>query len=597
MSIRLGALTLVVAAVLMPARAEAHALLSSTDPAADEVVETAPSSVTVTFSEPVELAFGALRVHDTEAKRVDSGEATHPEGQADAVTVALQPGLPDGTYTVTYRVISSDSHPIDGAFVFHVGAPGERPEGIGEVLLSGEGGSGTLEQYLGGINRWLLFASILVLAGGFLFLVLAWARSDRGPATSVVDTAFTKRWRMLMVGAWAATVFATILGFVLQGAVAADVGLVGALSPEIGGDLLDTRFGAVTIIRMAVLALLGVGWMVATRARADRAVWPLHRGSTVGAAEVTRSVIAMPRWATVGSIALLIVLAATPGLSGHAGSTSPVWLNVSADALHVLAASLWMGGLVTLVVVAFRACQSVSTEDRVATLGPVVARFSDLALIGVGVLVLTGAYRTWVEVQAWRAFVDAPYGLVLLTKIGIFVPIVFMGAINSRVLKPRIAKAIASDTGDDKPLLSLRRVVRAEIALGAIVVALTALLVNLPPAKTEAGVSGPFVTEVALGEDSLDVIIDPNEVGENIVHLTATSPDGSPAPIQGMKVRFRMPAEGIGPIEATGRELAPGHFVVQGHQLTAPGDWVISVEARIDKFTNANAEFEVNVNG
>lgn len=585
--------------VLLPTPAQAHALLSSTDPVADQVLETAPDSVTVTFSEPVELAFGALRVHDTDADRVDEGEATHAGGKAEAVTVALQPDLPDGTYTVTYRVISSDSHPIDGAFVFHIGRPGERPEGIGELLLSGDGGSGALEQYLFGVMRWVHFAALFALIGGFFFVWLVWSRSTGGPGSNEVDGEFVSRWRKLMVAAWWGAILATFFGFFLQGASAADVGLVKAFSPGIAGDLLGTRFGMVALLRLATLCVLAGGWVALSRAGSDRGRWPLRHASTVGAFEPPGLFggLSMPGWVTVAAAILLLVVAGTPGLSGHAGATSPVWLNVPADALHLLAGAIWMGGLVVLIAIGYRAVSSVAAESRVKILGPVVSRFSDVALAAVVVLVITGVYRTWIEVQAWRAFVDAPYGLVLLTKIGVFIPLLVMGAVNNRALKPRIEKAVAAENDGDRPLTTLRKVVRTEVALGAVVIALTALLVNLPPAKTEAGVSGPFIADVAMGTDTLNVIIDPNRVGENIIHLTATTPEGTPVEIKGMKVRFRMPAEDIGPIVATGRKLAPGHFVVQGHQLTIPGDWTLSIEARIDKFTNTTAEVKVTVNG
>jgi len=581
------------AAMLWPSPANAHALLSSTDPQSDQVVGESPERVTATFSEPVEIAFGALRVHDTNAERVDSGEATHPDGDSEAVTVELESDLPEGTYTVTYRVISSDAHPIEGAFVFHVGRAGVRAEGIGETLLSGEGGSGTLEQVLYGVFRWGLFSALIVLGGAFFFLILVWNRSHQKQRDEAVDRAFIERWRKLVVWAWWVAVVATGGGFILQGAVAADLSISGALSPSVAGELLQTRYGLVAAIRFGILVLLGAAWIIVSRSEAHRAIWPLRQGSTVGAAAAE---MPLPRWLTLGGIVLFGVLAATPGLSGHAGATDPVWLNVPTDALHVIAASIWIGGLVTLVWAAFRAYSPIESGPSAEVLGPVVSRFSDVAMVAVAVLVATGVYRTWVEVQAWRAFVEAPYGWVLLTKVGVFLPLLAMGAVNNRVLKPRIKNAVDSPDSDGSGMNTMRKVVRVEIALGVVVLALTALLVNLPPAKVEAGVSGPFIADVALGSDNLNVLIDPNEAGENIIHLTATTPQGTPAKIKGMRVRFRMPEEGIGPLIARGNELAPGHFAVQGRELSIPGTWILAVEARIDKFTNTHAEVEVDVN-
>jgi copper transport protein len=591
-----GLLTFVVVALALcapAAPAHAHAVLQETQPVSDAIVEVSPERASVTFNEAVEIAFGALRVYDTDGERVDSGDSSHSSGDHRTVAVSLEPDLPDGTYTVTYRVISGDGHPVEAAFVFHVGRPGERPQGIGETLLSGGGGSGPIEQALYGVARWVLFAGIALLVGAFSFLVFVWARSrsllERDHET---DQRFVTRWRRLAVAGWWTTLGATLAGFVLQGAVAADVSAWRALSPSVGLELLETRYGGVALVRLVVLVVLAGVWAAGTRTSTARSLWPLRRTSTAGAEAAASSI---PVWASAASACLLALLAATPGLSGHAGATDPVWLNIPVDTLHVAFAGVWIGGLVILVWGAYRAAPT-EASARLRTLAPVVSRFSDIALVSVGILVATGAYRTWVEVQALRAFVDAPYGWVLLTKLGVFLPLLALGAINNRVLKPRVDRAVSADADGDSALRTLHRVTSAEIALGVVVLAVTALLVNLSPARVEAGISGPFVAEVALGANDLEIVVDPNEIGENLVHLTVTTPAGAPAEIQAMKVRFVMPEQDIGPLTGAGKELGPGHFVVQGNQLSVAGEWILEIEARIDKFTNEQARARVTVN-
>ena len=176
-------------------------------------------------------------------------------------------------------------------------------------------------------------------------------------------------------------------------------------------------------------------------------------------------------------------------------------------------------------------------------------------------------------------------------------PLLAMGAINNKILKPRIDRAMTAPDEGQSGLKTLKRVVGAEIVLGVVVLALTALLVNLPPARVAAGVSGPFVEDVALGSNNLNVVVDPNRIGENFVHLTVSTPAGGPVEIQAMKVRFSMPEQEIGPLIGKGKRLGPGHFVVQGRQLSLAGEWLLEIEARIDKFTNENAEVKVTVNG
>ena len=121
----------VVGSVLTASPASAHAIVERTDPGIDQVVDRSPPSVSMWFNEPVEIAFGSMRVFDTTGRRVDVGTAEHVPGDAASVRVALQPRLVDGTYTVAWRVVSADGHPIQEAFVFHVGAPGPNPRGSG----------------------------------------------------------------------------------------------------------------------------------------------------------------------------------------------------------------------------------------------------------------------------------------------------------------------------------------------------------------------------------------------------------------------------------------------------------------------------------
>ena len=93
------------------------------------MAERAPGQVVLRFSEPVEIAFGAVRVFDADGAQVQQGEPFHPRGRDDEVAIRLRDGVADGGYTVTYRVVSADSHPVSGGFVFSVGKRGGRAVG------------------------------------------------------------------------------------------------------------------------------------------------------------------------------------------------------------------------------------------------------------------------------------------------------------------------------------------------------------------------------------------------------------------------------------------------------------------------------------
>ncbi|MEA2446665.1 MAG: copper transport protein, partial [Actinomycetota bacterium] len=460
----------------------AHAIVESTEPAIDETVDVSPERVVMRFNEPVEVSFGGIRVFDTTGDRVDQGETDHLPDRADEIAVDLQPDLADGTYTVAWRVVSADGHPISEAFVFHVGAPGAHPEGIASRVLNGDDATKVAVGIFTGV-RWLNFLALLVLAGGAIFLAAVWTRVEE-TSTQRAATEFSRRLGQMLVVAWWVLVVTTFASLVLQGAVAGGLPLGRAASPAVIRQVLETRFGIVALAKLGLLLVAAVFWRLS-----GRPVLAVLRPQSAGAAAAH----APDRGSLVTGVLLAVGLLATPGLAGHAGTTSPVALNLGSDILHLVAAATWIGGLIVLVGAAFPAVKSLSEPEKVKVLAPVVARFSDLAMIAVAVIVVTGTYRTWTEVGAWRAFTAAPYGWVLLAKLGVFLPLLALGAINNRWTKPRMERA--SDPGGDRAghaLGLLKRLVSVEVVLAVVVLGLTAFLVNLPPARVAAGVTGPF---------------------------------------------------------------------------------------------------------
>lgn len=572
--------------------AHAHAVLTETTPRFGAVVDGQPDRVVATFNEPVEVNFGALRVFDSNGERVDDDDSGHLEGEPESIAVTLMADLPEDTYTVTYRALSADSHPVDGAFVFHIGAPGTQPEGIGEQLLEGGGGSGPVEQTLFGLARAANFAGLLLLAGAIFFALAIWQRrgspEQRPPE---VERVFGRRWRRVVVASWWTTLVASAAMFVLQGAVAADLPLLEALSPGLLGDVAGTRFGIATGFRLALLVVAAGAWWTARRS-ASVAPGVMGRASSpsVGAASVLPP---LPTAVTVSIGVLLLALLASPGLGGHAASTSPVLLSVPADVIHMAGVAAWLGGLVVLLGVAYPASATGDGEARAGLLAPLVRRFSSVAFVAVALIVVTGTIRAWLELDALSALWEGNYGRVLLTKVGVFLPLVALGFVNKRT----VARGLEGASGGGG-LARVRRLIGVEIALATVVLALTAWLVGLSPASgamPPPGEGGPYEATLEFGEARLDVLIDPAELGANTVHLTARNDDGSPLEVRSMAVDFTLEARDVGPLTAKGKELSPGHYVVEGNQLSLPGEWTIAVRGRVDKFTQVDAETKIDI--
>jgi copper transport protein len=568
------------------APASAHAIVHSTSPKGGATVAEPPDQVVMRFNEPVEIAFGAIRVFDGAGRRVDDGVAHYLPGEPDAVAVALRRSLADGTYTVSWRVISADSHPIEEAFVFHVGRPGPQPEGVVDEL-AGEAGARPFTAVVFGATRWLGFASLLVLLGAVLFRAAVWDRGRPDLRSSQVEEAFARRWRRIIVVAWATLVVTTAASIALQAAVASNLPLVQALSPAVLGDVLGTRFGQVAVARLGLLLLAAAVVMAASPRLA-----PGRAAMSVGAAALPP-----PRTRLATALAWLVVaaLAVTPGLAGHAGTVQPVVANLAADAVHVLAGAVWAGGLVLLIAAVFPATVQLPSVERVRVVAPVVARFSNLAMIAVGVLVLTGVYRGWVEVRAFSALIDDTYGLTLLSKLAAFVPLLALGAVNNRWLKPRLQRVV-DGSPDARALSLLKRTVTAEVGLIVAVLGITAVLVTLPPARISMAEDvGPFAQHIMLGEQAVELTVEPNRVGQNTITMMVPDHHGHGAAFEALEIRFTMPERGIGPLVVDATATAPDHYVVNGHQLSVPGMWELRIVGQVDRFTDVSATVPLHV--
>ena len=116
MSLAVGAAALVVAA-----RAQAHAFLDHASPAVGSSVPTAPTVVTLWFTQDLEPAFSNVTVTNEAGQRVDLGNTRIPPGSLAELQIGLKP-LPPGTYLVSWRVVSVDTHPTEGTFTFEVGS-------------------------------------------------------------------------------------------------------------------------------------------------------------------------------------------------------------------------------------------------------------------------------------------------------------------------------------------------------------------------------------------------------------------------------------------------------------------------------------------
>jgi copper transport protein len=527
-----------VALALLPASASAHALLKSTTPERSARVDAVPAQVSLRFSEAVEAEFGAVRVFDSQGREVQSGAAFHPGGRGAEVAVRLRSGLPDDGYTVTYRVISADSHPVSGGFVFVVGDAAAPSTTVDELLDDTEAGRVTGTAF-GGV-RAVQFGAIALGIGTLIFLLLCWRPEE---TTAEAAAAFARRIRVLLVTAAVAGVLSALAALVLQGAVAGGTSFWDALSADVLRDVLGTRFGLFWGIGAVV-------WIVTL-------VWR----------------------PAVFALALL------PALGGHTSVQSPVALLLPANVLHVLAMAAWLGGIVVLVLALRTATSRIPVEDRPRLLGAVVGRFSRLAGVAIAVVLATGIVQSIVEVRTFPNLVDTAFGRAVLIKIVLLAGIIALGALNRRRHLPRIAESGAA----------LRRALRAELALGLAAIAVTGALAGYAPSIAES--SGPYSTDATVGPARMEMTVDPARVGPNEMHvyLFDRASGRQYDATKELTVTAELPEKRIEPITLDPTKAGPGHYVVSGAAFGVAGDWTVEVAARVSDFDEYRAEVEVPI--
>jgi copper transport protein len=395
--------------LVIPSAASAHAYLIRTSPAASGVLNAAPRTVSLTYDEAVEPRFAIISVTNVDGHQETTGPVRRSASDPDTLVVPLHPGLPEGWYLIYWRAISVDGHPVQGAFTYAVGPdPGPAPK----FAVPSISGGATAPNLL--ISRWVMLLSVMVAIGLFAFRFLV-ARVAPRRVEGV-------RLRALSV----AFVVASVVGLVaipvyLDFAIASDslrsVFDLGALVPL----FRVTAFGRGYVDMMLCFALFCVAaWVALYVDHSDRAPRSL--------AELL---------AQTGAVLAAVATLAIPGVTGHAGQTSPRGLSVAVDWLHLIAGSLWLGGLVGLLVL----WATVSAGRRVAALAVVVPRFSALALGSVSLLLTTGTIATIDHMPALDALWDTGYGVAILVKVAILLAAMALASGNLLRTRPRLVAA------------------------------------------------------------------------------------------------------------------------------------------------------------
>jgi copper transport protein len=485
-----SALLAMVCVLLLAAPGSAHAELVQTTPTNGQRLDTAPAQVTLVFSESVNLLDGGISLLNSDGVTVSTPD---PTVDGHTVTWPMPRHLRNGPYVVTWRVISADGHPVEGAFSFGVGAAARAVPG---AVTAAQSTAQTAPWQVVGV-RLVGYLAFAVVAGVVAFLV--WCAPDK--ATNHELQRLT-RWA-LSVG-----LVATLVGILVQGPYTVGVSMGRLLEPHLVATTMRTPWGIAMAWRFAMLLML------------TALIWRLYALSE-------RTI----RWVA----AFLVVLAAAAIAAAGHGDASGSPLDLGIVTLHVLTAGIWVGGLVVLVVLG-------RTVERRA-----VRQFSVLAMTSVVVLVATGILNSLRNLHSFDQLFLTRYGLLLFGKVLLVAATLAAAAVSRAwVRRDRLPRgSVRLEAGLTVAVLTVTAFL--SMTSPPPQVAATTTAGDNPADANPASANG--LALMSLGhEGSAGMGIIPATTSGSRLHLLLTDLDGQPLRATDVELKVSNPARNVGGI-------------------------------------------------
>jgi copper transport protein len=450
---------LVVAALPALASARLHLALQSSTPAQGDTVRTSLREIKLVFTQAVEPRYTSVTLHDNAGQPLELGTlAPVGEGKTREFEYRMPTPVVSGAFVVRWKTAGADGHVVSGSFDFMVDVPNAVTIAPAVNTAADPHPPEHAEHHIPDtqieplyqpdsvpwiLTRWLNFIGLVLMVGAvaFRFMVLE-RRTDLlgGDVTFAVDRAT----RNVAFGA-------AILALAANGA---------RLWLQSGSLHGTERMWDPGLLRALILE---TGWGKA---------WLAQTVATIGYAVAVRIRTEQPLESWIAALVLAIGAASTPAFAGHAAAVEQMAIvPIMNDAVHLVAASTWLGTLAVLLLAAVPAVVRTSHQpfSDVATL---VRTFSPIALFAAAVAIFTGTVSAFVHIKAISELWTTPYGKTLSIKLLIVLLTATTGAYNWRVVSPRL--------GSEGGTLHIRRSAFAEIVIAAAIIAVTAVLVALP---------------------------------------------------------------------------------------------------------------------
>jgi copper transport protein len=430
--------------------AHPHVGVQGTAPAAGDTLDAGPAELRIRFTGRVEAALTVLTLGRDGTHLAAGGRMVEGSEGREYLLVLAAP-LEPGTYTVQWRTAGADGHPLQGSWSFVVrgpasdsaaALPADPSPGPAAPPPAAPEAAPDVGDPVAVAVRWAWLLSLMGIVGAVAFRFAVLGRLERDPALAAVARRGEAALWFVALAAAALSVLSLLGRLWLQ---AAALGGSAWDGDRLRTLLAQTSWGLAWTLQAIATVAFFVGLMVAR----------LPYGRAAG-------------WLGAGVAAIL--LSTVPALSGHAAASGSA-LAIVSDAVHVLGGGVWLGSLAALLAVGIPAALT-SRDAPGPAVAALVAAFSPLALAGAATVAVTGVVNALFQLGAVSDLWATPYGRALLLKLALLAAVAALGWHHWRRAGPRLGTAEA--------VPPLRRSIRAEVALGALVLLVTAVLVALP---------------------------------------------------------------------------------------------------------------------
>ncbi|MCO7124351.1 copper resistance protein CopC [Sporolactobacillus shoreicorticis] len=442
---KIGIFTAIILFSLLFAKfTSAHAYVIKSDPAQNQQASADLKTVSIQFSEGIQPNFFSLQLVDETGSRIDTNQARIDKKNPAVLENNVKGKLSTGYYRIKWKAISADGHAVHGTIAFKVGQPvNDRADAQNDKNGSTAPGVDQL------IIRWLLYVGLSVYFGPLVFVRFLYPvyRPLLYKRKSVKAVLWISA-GILLLGA--------LLSLPLQVTINAGVNWLHAFNGDsLYGTLFTTSFGVLWFFAVAALlaSIAALYWLMRTRAEKT----------------ATRLVLVQ--------LFLLLFFSLVKAFLGHTAAVQDQGIRIMAviaDFLHLATAAIWLGSLFSILVFLPGAVKAAneSQERQKAIYWQTIRRFSVVAFILVGLILLTGLLSSMIHLSTFRALFTSTYGQIIILKAVLFAAMLLF--------------ALFSNLHTKRQGEFLKKSVIGELILGIVVLLAAAVLTNVSPPVPEA---------------------------------------------------------------------------------------------------------------